>query len=73
MLGAIAPVVAASWLEIVPLEFLALDRSRLLPEKISKVAPAELRPINEIVAAKSIGFGEAMRRVVSQLLSAEAR
>ncbi|ANL72282.1 PAS domain-containing protein [Rhizobium phaseoli] len=73
VLGAIAPVAAASWLEIVPLEFLALDRSRLLPEKLSKVAPAELRPINEIVAAKSIGFGQAMRRVVSQLLSAEGR
>ncbi|ANL28058.1 PAS domain-containing protein [Rhizobium phaseoli] len=73
VLGAIAPVAAASWLEIVPLEFLALDRSRLLPEKFSKVAPAELRPINEIVASKSIGFGQAMRRVVSQLLSAEAR
>ncbi|NKF33899.1 PAS domain-containing protein, partial [Pseudomonas sp. BGM005] len=26
VLGAIAPVAAASWLEIVPLEFLALDR-----------------------------------------------
>ncbi|MBB4572997.1 hypothetical protein GGI59_005732 [Rhizobium lentis] len=73
VLGAIAPVAAASWLEIVPLEFLALDRSRLLPEKSSKVTPAELRPINEIVAGKSIGFGQAMRRVVSQLLSAEAR
>ena len=73
LLGAIAPVAAASWLEIVPLELLALDRSRLLPEKFSKVAPAELRPINEIVAGKSIGFGQAMRRVVSQLLSVEAR
>jgi hypothetical protein len=73
VLGAIAPVATASWLEIVPLELLALDRSRLLPEKFSKVAPAELRPINEIVAGKSIGFGQAMRRVVSQLLSVEAR
>ncbi len=73
VLGAIAPVAAASWLEIVPLELLALDRSRLLPEKFSKVAPAELRPINESVAGKSIGFGQAMRRVVSQLLTGEAR
>ncbi|WP_183838104.1 PAS domain-containing protein [Rhizobium etli] len=73
VLGAIAPVAAASWLEIVPLELLALDRSRLLPEKFSKVAPAELRPINEIVAGKGIGFGQAMRRVVSQLLSVEVR
>ncbi|ARO30275.1 PAS domain-containing protein [Rhizobium sp. NXC14] len=73
LLGAIAPTAAASWLEIVPLEFLALDRSRLLPEKFSKATPAELRSINEVVAAKGIGFGQAMRRMVSQLLSAEAR
>ncbi|MBX4875203.1 PAS domain-containing protein [Rhizobium bangladeshense] len=73
LLGAIAPTAAASWLEIVPLEFLALDRSRLLPEKFSKTAPVESRPINEIVAAKGIGFGQAMRRMVSQLLSADAR
>lgn len=73
LLGAIAPKAAASWLEIVPLEFLALDRSRLLPEKSSKAAPAELRSINDVVAAKGIGFGQAMRRMVSQLLSAEAR
>ncbi|WP_434713196.1 PAS domain-containing protein [Rhizobium sp. YTUHZ045] len=73
LLGAIAPTAAASWLEVVPLEFLALDRSRLLPEKFSKATPAELRSINEVVAAKGIGFGQAMRRMVSQLLSAEAR
>ncbi|MDK4734052.1 PAS domain-containing protein [Rhizobium sp. CNPSo 3490] len=73
LLGAIAPTAAASWLEIVPLEFLALDRSRLLSEKFSKATPTELRSINEVVAAKGIGFGQAMRRMVSQLLSAEAR
>ncbi|ANK91763.1 PAS domain-containing protein [Rhizobium sp. N6212] len=73
LLGAIAPKAPASWLEIVPLEFLALDRSRLLPEKISNATPAELRSINEVVATKGIGFGQAMRRMVSQLLSAEAR
>ncbi|NKN14135.1 PAS domain-containing protein [Rhizobium laguerreae] len=73
LLGAIAPAAAASWLEIVPLEFLALDRSRLLPGKFDKAAPAEPRPINRIVAGKSIHFGRVMRRMVSQLLSAEAR
>ena len=74
LLGAIAPTAAASWLEIVPLEFLALDRSRLLPGKFGNAEAAELRPINEIVAAKSAGFGQVMRRMVSQLLtSAEAR
>lgn len=73
LLGAIAPAAAASWLEIVPLEFLALDRSRLLPGTFAKAAPAELRPINKIVAGKSIHFGQVMRRMVSQLLSVEAR
>jgi hypothetical protein len=74
LLGAIAPAATASWLEIVPLEFLALDRSRLLPGKFDKAAPSELRrPINRIVAGKSIHFGQVMRRMVSQLLSVEAR
>ncbi|EJT05342.1 PAS domain-containing protein [Rhizobium sp. CCGE 510] len=74
LLGAIAPTAAASWLEIVPLEFLALDRSRLLPGKFGNAEAAELRPINEVVAGKSFGFGQVMRRMVSQLLtSAEAR
>ncbi|WP_179869684.1 PAS domain-containing protein [Rhizobium chutanense] len=72
LLGAIAPTASASWLEIVPLEFLALDRSRLLPGKFGTGTPADLRPINEIVAGKSVGFGQVMRRMVSQLLSAEA-
>ncbi|MDF9819601.1 hypothetical protein M2308_002378 [Rhizobium leguminosarum] len=72
LLGAIAPTAAASWLEVVPLEFLALDRSRLLPGKFGTAAPTELRPINEIVAGKSAGFGQVMRRMVSQLLSVEA-
>ncbi|WP_199287271.1 PAS domain-containing protein [Rhizobium chutanense] len=72
LLGAIAPTASASWLEIVPLEFLALDRSRLLPGKFGTGTPADLRPINEIVAGKSVGFGQIMRRMVSQLLSAEA-
>ncbi|MBB4233761.1 hypothetical protein GGD57_000299 [Rhizobium esperanzae] len=72
LLGAIAPTASASWLEIVPLEFLALDRSRLLPGKFGTGTPADLRPINEIVGGKSVGFGQVMRRMVSQLLSAEA-
>ncbi|MGO7164792.1 PAS domain-containing protein, partial [Rhizobium johnstonii] len=54
-------------------EILALDRSRLLPGKFDKAALAEPRPINRIVAGKSIHFGQVMRRMVSQLLSAEAR
>lgn len=69
LLGAIAPTTAATWLEIVPLEFLALDRSRLLPGKFGKDAPVDTRPINEIAAARSAGFGQVMRRMVSQLLS----
>ncbi|MBB3318902.1 hypothetical protein FHT77_004811 [Rhizobium sp. BK181] len=34
LLGAIAPAVAATWLEVVPLQFLALDRSRLMHERL---------------------------------------
>lgn len=40
LLGAIASSVAASWLEIVPLEFFALDRSRLLHEQFGPQSDA---------------------------------
>lgn len=36
VLGSIAPATAVSWLEIVPLQFLALDRSRLVYEQLAK-------------------------------------
>ncbi len=35
VLGCIAPETAASWLEVVPLQFLALDRSRLVYEQLA--------------------------------------
>lgn len=65
LLGAIAPVTAASWLEIVPLEFLALDRSRLLQTS----AETEGRHAYVEQQGKARGFGGAMQRVVSNLLS----
>jgi hypothetical protein len=70
LLGAIAPSAAASWLEIVPLEFLALDRSRLLHDAFGNAAvEAEGRRIDVEQPGKTQGFGRAMRRVMTSFLS----
>lgn len=68
LLGAIAPAVAASWLEIVPLELLALDRSRLLYDKFGRAAQVEPRRLVEVTAEKHATFGEAVLRVMSHFL-----
>ena len=69
LLGAIAPVVAATWLEVVPLQFLALDRSRLLHERLGgedghgKTDFDDERP----QSARPPSIADTMRRVVSGL------
>ena len=68
LLGAIAPAVAASWLEIVPLELLALDRSRLLHDKFGRTALIEPRRPVEVAAEKHATFGQAVLRVMSHFL-----
>lgn len=68
LLGAIAPGAAASWLEIVPLELLALDRSRLLHDKFGRTIQAEPRRPAEIIAEKQATFGRAMLRAMSHFL-----
>ncbi|QWW69550.1 PAS domain-containing protein [Rhizobium sp. WYJ-E13] len=68
LLGAIAPAVAASWLEIVPLELLALDRSRLLHDKFGRAAQVEPRRPVEVAAEKHPTFGQAVLRVMSHFL-----
>lgn len=68
LLGAIAPAVAASWLEIVPLELLALDRSRLLHDKFGRAAQVEPRRPVEVTAEKHATFGQAVLRVMSHFL-----
>ncbi|MBB3410371.1 hypothetical protein FHT87_004303 [Rhizobium sp. BK316] len=68
LLGAIAPAVAASWLEIVPLELLALDRSRLLHDKFGRAAQVEPRRPVEVAAEKHATFGQAVLRVMSHFL-----
>lgn len=70
LLGAIAPSVAASWLEVVPLDFLALDRSRLLRD-----GPAQNRKESWPYAAVSErphGVGAFIGRVMSSLFSGPA-
>lgn len=68
LLGAIAPAVAASWLEIVPLELLALDRSRLLHDKFGRAAQVEPRRPVEVAGEKHPTFGQAVLRVMSHFL-----
>lgn len=68
LLGAIAPAVPASWLEIVPLELLALDRSRLLHDKFGHTVPLEPRRPVEVAAEKHATFGRAMLRAMSHFL-----
>lgn len=68
LLGAIAPAVAVSWLEIVPLELLALDRSRLLHDKFGRTAQVEPRRPVEVATEKHTNFGRAMLRAMSHFL-----
>lgn len=68
LLGAIAPVVGASWLEIVPLELLALDRSRLLHDTFGRPTLIEPRCPVEIATRQRTTFGRAMLRAMSHFL-----
>ncbi|KQV81562.1 PAS domain-containing protein [Rhizobium sp. Root1220] len=70
LLGAIAPVAAASWLEVVPLEFLALDRSRLLHEQLGRQPDATDGEIDDshFAAERSPSISDTMRRMMSHAL-----
>ena len=72
LLGAIAPAAAASWLEIVPLELLALDRSRLLHDRFGRAAQVEPRRPAEVAAEKQATFGRSMLRARSHFLHGAA-
>jgi hypothetical protein len=72
LLGAIAPALAASWLEIVPLELLALDRSRLLHDRFGRTAPLQPHRPVEIVPEKQATFGRSMLRAMSHFLHGAA-
>lgn len=71
LLGAIAPSVAASWLEVVPLDFLALDRCRVLRD-LQNVNGAESGWPLTSRDQRAPGFGGMIGRVVSSLLSGHA-
>jgi hypothetical protein len=69
MLGAIAPATTTSWLEAVPVEFLALDRSRLLHETLAGPGLSAEEGIvqNGVAAGRPHGLAETMRRMMSHL------
>jgi hypothetical protein len=70
LIGAIAPATVASWLEVVPLQFLALDRSRLLHERLEQSATAERTPESERdpAATSSGSIADMLRRMMSSLI-----
>ncbi len=69
LLGAIAPATTASWLEVVPLQFLALDRSRLLHEQLDPTENTQ-SGANEPRAATSgsRSIADTVRRLMSSLM-----
>ncbi|MBB3657137.1 hypothetical protein FHX15_002365 [Rhizobium sp. BK650] len=69
LLGAITPAVAATWLEIVPLELLALDRSRLLNETFGRTMPIEPRRPVAVATEQHSTFGRTMLRAMSHFLN----
>jgi hypothetical protein len=71
LLGAIAPSAAASWLEVVPLDFFALDRCRVLRAlQDDKAGDRRLPYLSADV--RPHGFGALIGRMVSSLLSGAA-
>ncbi|MDQ0558371.1 hypothetical protein QO004_000144 [Rhizobium mesoamericanum] len=70
LLGAIAPAIAASWLEVVPLQFLALDRSRLLHERLVDEARRDSVFEDEhTLYPRPLSIADTMRRVMSSLFA----
>lgn len=74
LLGAITPATAASWLEMVPLQFLALDRSRLLHDKLGLpdgVANSTSSSA-KTTQPESLSIAETLRRMVANLIDDES-
>jgi hypothetical protein len=67
LLGAIAPTTNASWLEVVPLEFLALDRSRLLHEQLGRQGVAAEDVKTAVSNERTPSIADTMRRMMSHL------
>lgn len=64
LLGCLAPTAQSAWLSNERLEFLALDRSRLLYERPARLveSPAHPDPTDLLPSTESIGLGEWMRK-----------
>ncbi len=71
LLGAIAPAVPVSWLEVVPLQFLALDRSRLLHERLGGNDEPDHGELGDeyTLYARTPSIADTMRRVISSLFT----
>lgn len=68
LLGAIAPSVAASWLEIVPLDFFALDRCRVL-RGLQDDKNGDRQALHLAERDRSHGIGGLLGKVVASFLS----
>jgi hypothetical protein len=68
LLGSLSPAVHSAWLGNERLEFLALDRSRLLRERRMRLvdAPAHPEPMNLLPHQESTSLGEWVRRKLTQ-------
>lgn len=66
LLGCLVPAANPAWLGGEPLEFLTMDRSRLLTDRSPAVAEAPSRPevIRTALASKVDGIGNAVRRIL---------
>ena len=71
LLGCLTPAAHSGWLGNERLEFLALDRSRLLYDRPARLldSPPHPDPIDLMPAQESIGLGEWMRKRLNRSMS----
>jgi hypothetical protein len=69
VLGCIAPATAASWLEIVPLQFLALDRSRLVYDQLARPIERAHNPKDQSLPAstRAPSIADILHQAISNL------
>ncbi|MEZ2219506.1 PAS domain-containing protein [Rhizobium sp. RCC_161_2] len=67
LLGCLTPVAHTAWLGSEPLEFLALDRSRLLYDRPARAIepPSHPEPVGMISHQDGVRFGDVMRRMLN--------
>ncbi len=75
LLGCLTPVAHTAWLGGERLEFLALDRSRLLHDRPARAVetPSNPEPNGMISHQDGVGFGDVMRRMLNLKMNLRAR